>query len=87
VSNKVPALQFHINIASLRAVILYETHSQIRHLFFGWYIYTDKNTTVRGSQNPTVYVSSHTKQGKQLVQWVEEVIEKNKEESRETPDK
>lgn len=60
-------LRYHVNIASLRAIVLYESHSKIRHVFLGWYIYTQQNTAVRGSQHPTIYITTRSSQGGLLI--------------------
>lgn len=74
-------IRFHINVASLRAVVLYEAHSNIRHVFVGWYIYSDNNSSVRGSPNPTIYISTRSKRGEKVYKWVEAVMEKDTRES------
>ena len=77
-------LWFHANIASLRAVILFETDSNIKHLFLGWYTY-DSNSRIYGSQNPTIYVSTRSHRGQALGEWIERMVEKDKREGCEVP--
>jgi hypothetical protein len=67
------------DVISLRAVLLEETRGDVKHAFFGWYTYS--GSSVRGSQNPTVYVSTYSKQGMDIFKWIESTIREKVEKS------
>ncbi|MGB8657926.1 MAG: hypothetical protein WCE90_09105 [Candidatus Zixiibacteriota bacterium] len=78
-------LLFHRNVSSLRAVILYEVRSRIKHLFLGWYAYYDNNSIIRGSHHPTIYVSTKNQEGRKLSKWIESMIDEEKKDGRRVP--
>ena len=78
-------IRLNVNVATVRAVLLYEPSDQARHLFFGWYTYDKRNTTVEGSPNPTLYVSSDSAVGRRLCEWVERLMDSAENEARDVP--
>jgi hypothetical protein len=75
-------LKSHINISTIRAIILHETNTQTKHIFLSWYYYYDTNKKIEGVGNPTLYCSTSTKPGKKTYEWLNKVIEINLQESK-----
>jgi hypothetical protein len=63
--------------------LLDEAYGGMKHVFVGWYTYSKNNTLVMGSQNPTIYASTRSDFGKQLGTWVEKIVAKDIQESKE----
>jgi hypothetical protein len=78
-------MRLNVNVATVRAILLYEPNDRARHLFFGWYTYGDQNTRIEGSQNPTLYVSSESAIGRRLCEWVERLLDSVENEARDVP--
>ena len=78
--------RLNVNVATVRAVLLYEPHDRARHLFVGWYTYGNRNTLLYGSHNPTLYVSSDSASGRRLCEWVERLMDSAESEARDVPD-
>ncbi len=78
-------IRLNVNVVTVRAIILYEPHDRVRHLFLGWYTYVDRNTKVDGSSNPTLYVSSDSSIGGRLCEWVEGLMDSAENEARDIP--
>jgi hypothetical protein len=74
-------VKLHINISTVRAVILHERKNQIKHVFVSWYYYYNANKKIMGVMNPTMYCSTATKQGNELYLWLAKVIQNNRQES------
>ena len=79
-------IRLNMNVATVRAVLLYEPHDRARHLFVGWYTYGERNTQVYGSHNPTLYASSDSAIGRRLCEWVERLMDSAENEARDVPD-
>ena len=78
--------RLNVNVATVRAVLLYEPNDRARHLFIGWYTYGHRNTQLYGSHNPTLYVSSDSVSGRRLCDWVERLMASAENEARDIPD-
>ncbi len=74
--------RFHYNISTVRAIIINAADTNVKHIFVSWYVYSEKNSTIRGDANPTIYCTSESKQGEKISIWLNQVIEKNLRESR-----
>jgi hypothetical protein len=78
-------IRLNVNVTTVRAVLLYEPNDRAKHLFFGWYTYSVRNTQVDGSPNPTLYVSSDSAIGSSLCEWVERLMDSAENEARDVP--
>lgn len=74
--------RFHYNISTVRAIIINEADSNTKYIFLSWYFYEDKNSTVRGDINPTIYCTTESKQGDKIYSWLTKVLDKDLRESR-----
>lgn len=74
--------RFHINVSTVRAIIVCEESPDVKHIFVSWYYYINKNTKVHGDINPTIYCTTLSKQGAKIYEWLATVIEKDLRESR-----
>lgn len=68
------------NVSTVRAIILYEAHTEVKHLFFGWYTYL--NQAVSGSPNPTFYATNQNPRGRAVLEWIENIIAQDIAQSR-----
>jgi hypothetical protein len=75
-------MRFHVNVATVRAVVLHEKQNQVKHVFISWYFYYNANKKVEGVSNPTIYCSTTSQQGFELYNWIDKVIQLNRKESR-----
>lgn len=74
--------RYHYNISTIRAIVVHEDVSDVKHVFLSWYYYQKKNTMVYGDPNPTIYCTTQSKQGAKLYEWLCRIIEKDLKESR-----
>jgi hypothetical protein len=74
--------RFHINVSTVRAIIVTEEVSDTKHIFLSWYYYLNKNTKVQGEINPTIYCTTLSKQGSRMYEWLCRVFQKDLAESR-----
>jgi hypothetical protein len=79
--------RLNANVATVRAALLYEPNNRARHLFVGWYTYSNRNTQLYGSHNPTLYYSSDSISGRRLCDWVEKIMDSAESEARDVPEK
>jgi|GEM_PF-6156200 len=78
---KLLEIKFHINISTVRAVVLHEQKTKVKHIFISWYFYYNSNKKIMGVLNPTIYCSTTTKQGNELYLWLSKIIQSNRQES------
>jgi hypothetical protein len=78
-------ISFHLGLATLRVVILYEKNSNIKHLFLGWYNY--RNGQVYGSHNPTIYIATRTHKLLKFSEWVDMMVDIDAKGARKVPSK
>lgn len=74
--------RFHINISTVRAIVVIEEFTDIKHMFVSWYYYQHKNTIVHGDANPTIYCTTLSKQGNEIYKWLDRIFKKDLKESR-----
>jgi len=74
--------RYHINISTVRAIILTEADTEVKHIFLSWYHYENKNRSVYGDTNPTICCTTLSKQGGRIYEWLKTVYEKDLRESR-----
>jgi len=74
--------RFHVNVSTVRAIVVTEEVSEVKHMFLSWYYYVNKNTKVQGDTNPTIYCTTLSKQGARIYEWLCTVIQKDLSESR-----
>lgn len=77
--------RYHINISTVRAIVVHEEDSDVKHIFLSWYYYENKNTVVHGDSCPTIYCTTLSKQGAKINEWLSTVLEKDIKESRKIP--
>jgi hypothetical protein len=74
--------RFHIDVSTVRAIILSEQDTDTKYIFVSWYYYAQKNTKVYGDINPSIYCTTDSKQGADIYKWLVKVFEKDLKESR-----
>ena len=74
--------RFHIDVSTVRAIVLSEQDTDVKHIFVSWYYYAQKNTRVHGDINPSIRCTTESKQGADIYKWLMKVFEKDLKESR-----
>ncbi len=74
--------RYHINVSTVRAIILTEADTEVKHVFLSWYHYENKNRSVYGDTNPTICCTTRSKQGRNIHEWLKTIYEKDLRESR-----
>ncbi len=79
-------IRYNLNTASIRAIILHGERFSPSYAFLSWYIYHTGNKYIKGRGNPTLFVSSATIEGRELIEFVKKLFDRiwnNEEESTE----
>lgn len=74
--------RYHVNVSTVRAIILTEAMTEVKHIYLSWYHYEDRNTKVYGDTNPTIHCTTLSKQGSKVYEWLRKIYERNLRESR-----
>lgn len=74
--------RYHVNVSTVRAIVVSEANTDVKHIFLSWYYYENKNSKVRGDTNPTIYCTTLSEQGNKIYGWLAMVFEKDLRESR-----
>lgn len=74
--------RYHVNVSTVRAIVITEENTDEKHIFLSWYHYENKNTKVRGDTNPTIYCTTLSRQGMNIHEWLSAILEKDLRESR-----
>lgn len=68
-------VRYNLNTESVRAVILHGKKFSPSYALLSWYIYHSHNTRIKGRGNPSLFVSTATIEGRELIEFTKKLFD------------